>query len=63
MRRLPLLLTVAAVALIVPLAADAGITLRNVDTSGYPTVRLTLVAPVASDQAPTLTEGGNPSSA
>jgi tight adherence protein B len=47
------------VALIAPLAADAGITLRNVDTSGYPTVRLTLVAPVASDQAPTLTEGGS----
>jgi tight adherence protein B len=58
-RRIPLLLTVAAVALIAPLAADAGITLRNVDTSGYPTVRLTLVAPVASDQAPTLTEGGS----
>ena len=59
MRRLHVLLAVAAVALTAPLAADAGITLRNVDTSGYPTVRLTLVAPVASDQAPTLTENGS----
>ena len=59
MRRLQLLLAIAVVALIAPLAADAGITLRNVDTSGYPSVRLTLVAPVASDQAPTLTEAGS----
>ena len=33
-------------------------TLRRVDPSGYPTIRATLVAPVASDQAPTLTENG-----
>ena len=59
MRRLQLLLAIAVVALIAPLAADAGITLRNVDTSGYPSVRLTLVAPVPSDQAPTLTEAGS----
>jgi tight adherence protein B len=58
-RRSRVFLAVAAVALTAPLAADAGITLRNVDTSGYPTVRVTVVAPVASDQSPTLTEDGS----
>ena len=59
MRRLGALLAVAAVVLLAPLAAQAGVALRNVDTSGYPTVRVTLVAPVASDQSPTLTENGS----
>jgi tight adherence protein B len=54
--RILLLLTVAA--LLAPVAASAGVTLRGVDASGYPTMRATLVAPVASDQAPTLTENG-----
>ena len=61
--RLPLirlLLLVITVALLAPVAASASVTLRRVDPSGYPTVRLTVVAPVASDQPPTLTENGRP---
>ena len=42
------------------MAASASVTLRRVDASGYPTIRATLVAPVASDQPPTLTENGRP---
>ena len=59
-RRLPRILVLLAVAaLLAPLSADAAVTLRGVDASGYPTIRATLVAPVASDQAPTLTENGH----
>ena len=58
-RRLPRILVLLAVAaLLAPLSADAAVTLRGVDASGYPTIRATLVAPVASDQPPTLTENG-----
>jgi tight adherence protein B len=53
------LLVLAVVALLAPIAAGAGVNLRNVDASGYPTVRATVVAPVATDQAPTLTENGH----
>ena len=53
-----ILLALAVVALLAPVAATASVTLRRVDSSGYPTIRATLVAPVASDQAPTLTENG-----
>ncbi len=63
MNRGPLLrtlLALAVVALLAPVAATASVTLRRVDPSGYPTIRVTLVAPVASDQAPTLTENGRP---
>ena len=55
---LRILLLLAVAALLAPVAASAGVTLRGVDASGYPTVRATLVAPVSSDQAPTLTENG-----
>ena len=51
-RRLPRSSSLAVAALLAPLSADAAVTLRGVDTSGYPTIRATLVAPVASDQAP-----------
>jgi len=57
-RLLKSLLVVAVAALLAPLAAGASVSLRNVDASGYPTVRATVVAPVASDQSPTLTENG-----
>ena len=57
---LRLLLAVGLAALLVPTAATASVRLRGIDPSGYPTVRATLVAPVASDQAPTLTENGKP---
>ena len=55
-------LLVAAVfaALVTPVAAGASLSLRGIDTSGYPTVRVTVVAPVAQTAAPpTLTENGN----
>jgi tight adherence protein B len=52
------LFVLVVVGLLAPVAAGAGVNLRGVDVSGYPTVRATLVAPVASDQAPTLTENG-----
>jgi tight adherence protein B len=54
------LLALSVVALLAPAAATASVTLRRVDPSAYPTIRATLVAPVASDQAPTLTENGRP---
>ena len=55
-------LLVAAVfaALVTPVAAGASLSLRGIDTSGYPTVRVTVVAPVARTAAPPiLTENGN----
>ena len=42
------LLTAAVVAaLTIPVAADAALTLRGVDASGFPTVRVTVVSPTA----------------
>ena len=53
------LLTAAVVAaLAVPVGADASLRLRGVDASGFPTVRLTVVSPVAASAPPTLTEDG-----
>ena len=59
-RRFGILIAVVAVALLAPLAATASVTLRNVDSTGYPTIRATVVSPVASRNAPTLTENGQP---
>ncbi len=60
-RHTPRLLFAAVLAaLVTPVAADASLSLRGIDTSGYPTVRVTVVAPVARVAAPpTLTENGN----
>ena len=60
-RRASRLLVAAVVAaLVAPVAAGASLSLRGIDTSGYPTVRVTVVAPVARTAAPpTLTENGN----
>ena len=59
-RALRLLVAAVVAALVVPVAADASLSLRGIDTSGYPTVRVTVVAPVATAAAPpTLTENGN----
>jgi tight adherence protein B len=52
------LIAAVVAALAAPVAADASLSLRGVDTSGYPTVRVTVVAPVATDAPPTLTENG-----
>jgi tight adherence protein B len=57
-RLVPVLIALTVVALLAPVAASASVTLRQVDSTGYPTIRATVVAPVASDQAPTLTEDG-----
>lgn len=53
-------LAVIAAALTVPGAAGAGLRLHRIDTSGYPRIAVTVVAPVASDSAPTLTQNGRP---
>jgi|1185.fasta_scaffold03741_2 tight adherence protein B len=61
MRRLSKRALIAAVlsAFAVPAAAaSAPLELRHVDASGYPTIRATLVAPVAAEAPPTLTENG-----
>ena len=53
------LLTAAVVAaLTVPVGADAALTLRGVDASGFPTVRVTVVSPTAASAPPTVTENG-----
>jgi tight adherence protein B len=57
---LRLVLVVAVTALLAPLAASASVSLRGVDATGYPTMRATLVGPVASRNAPTVTENGRP---
>jgi hypothetical protein len=54
-----LLIAALFAALVAPGAAAAALSLRGVDTSGYPTVRVTLVSPVATSTRPTLTENGN----
>jgi tight adherence protein B len=58
--RTGLLILVVVAALLAPVAASASVTLRNVDATGYPTIRATVVAPVASHNAPTLSENGRP---
>jgi len=59
-RALRLFIAAVAAALVVPVAAGASLSLRGIDTSSYPTVRVTVVAPVAATAAPpTLTENGN----
>ena len=55
LRLLPL---AALLTLLAPASAGASVSLRGIDATGYPTMRATLVAPVASHQPPTLTENG-----
>ena len=57
MRRLiPALL--AAVALAAPAAAAASIQVKGIDTSGYPTIRLSVVTPGSLSAHPSLLEDG-----
>jgi VWFA-related protein len=49
---------VALVFLLAPAAADAGITIRNLDTSGAPTIRVTVVTETPTLHAPTVLENG-----
>jgi tight adherence protein B len=59
-RAVRLVIAAVVAALVVPVAAGASLSLRGIDTSSYPTVRVTVVAPVAATAAPpTLTENGN----
>src|SRR5262249_49391261 len=60
MKRALLVLALAVGLALVPLAAGAGpgLKLKALDTTGYPTIRATLVAPSAADSSPTLTENG-----
>ena len=54
------LLALAVAGAVTPLAAGAtkGIALRGLDAGAYPTIHATVVAPVATDSSPTLTENG-----
>jgi tight adherence protein B len=54
-----LAVVVSAIALVAAGAASAGVRIAGVDTSGYPEVRLTVVAPLGSPQ-PLLRENGAP---
>ena len=47
-----------AVVLLAPATGLAATQVREVDTSDYPTIRLTVVAGVESTSPPTLTENG-----
>jgi tight adherence protein B len=57
-RRARLVIAAALAALAVPGVAASALSLRGLDTSSFPTVRATLVAPVATTAPPTLTENG-----
>ena len=57
-RRFAILIAVVVTALLASVAANASVSLRAVDTSKYPTVRATVVAPVSSHNPPVLTENG-----
>ena len=50
---------VALAALVVAAPATAGVRISGIDTSGYPSIRLTLVAPLTTG-APTVRENGLP---
>jgi tight adherence protein B len=52
------LISALVAALAVPVAADASLKLRSVDAGGYPTIRVTVVAPVTASVPPSLTENG-----
>jgi tight adherence protein B len=64
LRRIVLVTTLAALAVGLPAAAGAagptGVRVRAVDTSGYPTIRASVVTPTPSRFAPTLNENGTP---
>lgn len=52
------LIAAAVAALATPVAADANVSLRAVDATGYPTVRITVVSPTVASAPPTMTENG-----
>ncbi len=58
MRRRNVILGVVAVALAAASTASAAVTVKGVDASGYPTVRLSVVSSEPFLKPPTLTEDG-----
>jgi tight adherence protein B len=52
--------TFILLALVLPAVAAAGVEVRSVDTSAYPTIRATVVTSEVSKTPPVLTEGGRP---
>ena len=58
MTRLRALVLALLAALLLPALAAAGVRLRGVDTSSYPTVRATVVTSRPAGKTPTLTENG-----
>jgi tight adherence protein B len=60
-RRGRVLLTgIALVALVLPAATGAAVSLRGVDTSGYPTIHATVVSPAGAKVVPAVSENGSP---
>ena len=61
MRRRRVLLTgIALVALALPAATGAAVTLRGVDTSAYPMIHATVVSPAGAKVVPAVSENGSP---
>ena len=63
MKRRHLILAVAVAALVGTSAASAGVRVKGIDASDYPTIRLSVVSSSPLAQAPTLAENGKPVSA
>jgi tight adherence protein B len=59
LRRLALA-TLALLALVLPAVAAAGVQVRGVDASAYPTIRASVVTPSGSKVIPTMDENGTP---
>ena len=59
LRRLTLT-TIALLALVLPAAAAAGVQVRGVDASAYPTIRASVVTPSGAKVVPTVDENGTP---
>jgi tight adherence protein B len=53
------LLTVAVLALVVPAGATAALRIGEVDSSAFPTMRVTVVTPTPTTKAPTMQENGH----
>ena len=59
-RRRVILAGLALVALVLPAATGAAVTLRGVDTSAYPTIHATVVSPAGAKVVPAVSENGSP---
>ena len=59
-RRRVILAGIALVALVLPAATGAAVTLRGVDTSAYPMIHATVVSPAGAKIVPAVSENGSP---